>query len=122
MQSWDEQTPIYLQLREVVVRRIVEGGLQEGAAVPSVRQVASEEQINPLTVSRAYQMLVDEGLLEKRRGVGMFVCQGAQSTALETERNKFIEEEWPKILTRLSTLKLDLQLLPAQEEQGGGRT
>ena len=122
MQSWDEQTPIYLQLREVVVRRIVEGGLQEGAAVPSVRQVASEEQINPLTVSRAYQMLVDEGLLEKRRGVGMFVCQGAQSTALETERNKFIEEEWPKILTRLSTLKLDLQLLPAQEEQGGGPT
>ena len=89
MSDWDDTIPIYLQLRSTVIQRIVSGSLAEGEAVPSVRQVAAEEKINPITVSKAYQMLVDEELLEKRRGLGMFVTQGAQDKALRAERRMF---------------------------------
>lgn len=111
MNDWDESVPIYLQLRNTVVRRIVQGSLAEGEAVPSVRQVAADEKINPITVSKAYQMLVDEGLLEKRRGLGMFVLPDAQSIALRQERERFLTEEWPRVLERIEVLQLDLSKL-----------
>jgi len=115
MSTWDEATPIYLQLRGTVLRRILSGSLAEGEPVPSVRQVAAEEKINPLTVSKAYQMLVEEELLEKRRGLGMFVRTGAREKALEQERAAFLEHEWPKVRVRISDLGLDVaQLLEDQ--------
>lgn len=111
MQDWDESTPIYLQLRSRVVRSILSGSLPEGEAVPSVRQVAAVEKINPLTISKAYQLLVDEGLLEKRRGLGMFVCSGARALALEQERQAFLSDEWPRVRRRIDDLGLDVEQL-----------
>ncbi len=111
MKTWDDNIPIYLQLRAMVVERIVRGFLTEGESVPSVRQVAADEKINPLTVSKAYQMLVDEELLEKRRGLGMYVKEGAQAKALAQERALFLEQEWPKIRARIEGLGLDVQAL-----------
>ena len=113
MSDWDDTIPIYLQLRSTVIQRIVSGSLAEGEAVPSVRQVAAEEKINPITVSKAYQMLVDEELLEKRRGLGMFVTQGAQVKALQAERAAFLENEWPRVYQRMQALGIDLQELTA---------
>lgn len=121
MSDWDDSKPIYLQLRQTVVAQIVRGHLAEGEAVPSVRQVAADEKINPLTVSKAYQLLVDEKLLEKRRGLGMYVTEGAQALALEQERKQFIEVEWPRILERMEALDLDPGSLPRQvDNQGAG--
>jgi len=111
MNNWDDSTPIYLQLRSIVVRRILSGSLAEGEAVPSVRQVASEEKINPLTVSKAYQMLVEQELLEKRRGLGMYVCSGARAKALQQERTAFLQHEWPRVYQRIRDLGLDAQHL-----------
>jgi GntR family transcriptional regulator len=111
MTDWNDTEPIYQQLRRVVLQRIVTGSLAEGEAVPSVRQVASAEHINPLTVSKAYQLLVDEGLLEARRGLGMFVVDGARATALERERETFLRDEWPFIRSRIQSLGLDVAVL-----------
>ncbi|MEM7079670.1 MAG: GntR family transcriptional regulator [Pseudomonadota bacterium] len=111
MSDWEEGKPIYLQLREAVLRSIVSGALPEGEAVPSVRQVAADEKVNPITVSKAYQMLVDEELLEKRRGLGMFVMDGARTRALEAERRRFLSDEWPDVQARIALLGLDLQAL-----------
>ncbi|MDP6374408.1 MAG: GntR family transcriptional regulator [Pseudomonadales bacterium] len=111
MGDWKDNEPIYLQLRDLVLTQILGGLIAEGEAVPSVRQVASEERINPLTVSKAYQLLVDEGLLEKRRGLGMFVAQGAQQAALSQERERFLNEEWPETLARIHALQLDTEQL-----------
>ena len=107
MGDWKDNEPIYLQLRDLVITQILGGMIAEGEAVPSVRQVASEERINPLTVSKAYQLLVDEGLLEKRRGLGMFVAEGAQGTALAQERERFLSEEWPEIRARMERLGIE---------------
>ena len=115
MHDWDENTPIYLQLRGAVVHGIMSGALAEGEAVPSVRQVAADEKINPLTVSKAYQMLVDEELLEKRRGLGMFVQAGAREKALEQERTAFLREEWPRVRERITALGLDPRALLGEE-------
>ncbi len=115
MNEWKGNEPIYLQLRQVVLSQILSGSLPEGEAVPSVRQVASQERINPLTVSKAYQTLVDEGLLEKRRGLGMFVNDGARAKALEQERQRFMNEEWPATLARIQDLQLDAQHLLSGE-------
>ena len=109
--DWDDSVPIYLQLRDEVLHGILSGRFAEGEAVPSVRQVAADEKINPITVSKAYQMLADEGLLEKRRGLGMFVAGGARSQAAEQERKIFIEQEWPRIVTRIQSLGLDTETL-----------
>jgi len=115
MNTWDDSTPIYVQLRSTVLQRILSGSLAEGEAVPSVRQVAGEEKINPLTVSKAYQMLVDEELLEKRRGIGMYVCAGARGKAMQQERKAFLEQEWPRVRQRIHDLELDAgQLLGVQ--------
>jgi GntR family transcriptional regulator len=109
MTDWQEHEPIYHQLAQLVLEQIIRGSLQEGEAVPSVRQVAAQERINPLTVSRAYQSLVDEGLLEKRRGVGMFVAPGAKAAALAAQRQRFLSEEWPALLSRIRLLELKLE-------------
>jgi GntR family transcriptional regulator len=105
---WDDNQPIYWQLREKTVAAILDGTLSENEPLPSVRQVAVDFQINPLTVSKAYQSLVDDHLVEKRRGVGMFVREGARSQLLASERDKFLKEEWPRLAARLEQLGLTL--------------
>lgn len=111
MTDWDDNEPIYVQLAQSVLEGIMRGALSEGEPVPSVRQVASQERINPLTVSRGYQLLVDDGLLEKRRGLGMFVAAGARKKALARERSRFLAEEWPKTRERIELFDLDLKTL-----------
>jgi len=110
--QWNDSQPIYWQLKERTIAMILDGTLAEGDALPSVRTVASDFQLNPITVSKSYQALVDEGLVEKRRGLGMFVCAGARAQLIESERRKFIEEEWPATLERISQLGLELESLP----------
>jgi GntR family transcriptional regulator len=105
--KWSEDLPIYRQLRDRVVAMILEGVLGDGDALPSVRNVAAEYRLNPLTVLKGYQELVDEGLVEKKRGRGMFVIDGAQRTLLKDERQRFIEKEWPKVMETIERLGLD---------------
>lgn len=112
--QWNDSQPIYWQLKERTIAMILDGTLAEGDALPSVRTVASDFQLNPITVSKAYQALVDEGLVEKRRGLGMFVCDGARQQLIESERRKFIEEEWPAMLERITQLGLQLADLPRE--------
>ncbi len=102
--EWNDSQPIYRQLRDLVARRIMDGTFPEGEAVPSVRQVASDYQINHLTVGKAYQELVDAGLLEKRRGLGMFVRDGARSSLTTDEKQRFIDEELPAFVQRARVL------------------
>jgi GntR family transcriptional regulator len=109
--AWNDNTPIYRQLQQRVVAMILDGVLAEGDPLPSVRQVAADYQVNPITVSKAYQELVDQQLVEKRRGLGMFVVEGARATLLKSERERFLSEEWPKLHARLQRLGLDLKTL-----------
>ena len=109
--KWDESQPIYRQLRDRVVAMVLEGALKEGEALPSVRQVATEYRLNPLTVLKAYQQLADEGLVEKRRGLGMFVAPGAGAALLKDERRRFLEQDWPKIQATIQRLGLDAETL-----------
>ena len=109
--TWKDNVPIYRQLRDRMVAMILDGALDEGDALPSVRQVAADYQINPLTVSKAYQTLVDESLIEKRRGLGMFVSKGAPDALLKSERERFLREEWPALYRRLQRLGLDFDTL-----------
>lgn len=109
--QWNDSQPIYWQLKERTVAMILEGSLAEGDALPSVRSVASEFQLNPITVSKSYQALVDEGIVEKRRGLGMFVCEGARARLMDSERQKFKQEEWPATLERIQQLGLDVEEL-----------
>jgi len=104
--EWNDGLPIYRQLRDRVVAMILDGALKEGDALPSVRNVATEYRLNPLTVLKAYQELVDEGLVESRRGRGMFVNVGAREMLIEGERKKFLEEEWPRISAHIERLGL----------------
>lgn len=105
--KWNEDQPIYRQLRDRVVAMILEGVLVDGNALPSVRNVAAEYRLNPLTVLKGYQELVDEGLVEKKRGRGMFVNEGAQKLLLKAERRRFLEKEWPKVVATIERLRLD---------------
>lgn len=109
--TWNDNTPIYLQLKERVVAMMLDGDLKPGDALPSVRQVAADYQLNPITVSRAYQELVDETLVEKRRGLGMFVTEGARQKLLASERNQFLNNEWPLVVERIQRLGLDFEEL-----------
>lgn len=109
--KWNDQQPIFKQLKEKVIELIIDGEVTEGEAVPSVRHVAADYQINPLTVSKAYQELVDETILEKRRGLGMFVTESAREKLLESEKNHFMQVEWPKILQRIERLGLSMHNL-----------
>lgn len=104
--DWNDNQPIYRQLRDRVVAMILDGVLKEGDPLPSVRNVAAEYRINPLTVLKGYQELVDEVLVEKRRGLGMFVKIGARDLLLQGERRKFLAEEWPRIFATMQRLGL----------------
>jgi GntR family transcriptional regulator len=108
---WNDTTPIYLQLKERVVAMMLDGVLKPGDALPSVRQVAADFQLNPITVSRAYQELVDESLVEKRRGLGMYVNEGAPQKLLASERERFLREEWPLVVERIQRLGLRMEEL-----------
>jgi len=111
--EWNASQPIYRQLRDFVVEMILDGKLSEGDVLPSVRHVAGEFRLNPLTVLKSYQLLVGEGLVESRRGRGMFVNPGARRQLLASEREKFLAEEWPRVLDTLHRLGLSAkELLP----------
>ncbi|HEC01830.1 MAG: GntR family transcriptional regulator [Emcibacter sp.] len=109
--QWKNDQPIYLQLKEQIMAMIIDGILNEGEALPSVRKVAADYQINPITASKAYAELVDEGLVEKKRGLGMFILEGARKNLLNAEQKKFLEQEWPEIIKRISLLGLDAKQL-----------
>src|ERR1700739_4504922 len=104
--QWDESSPIYRQLRDRVVAMILEGVLKEGDPLPSVRSVAADFRLNPLTVLKGYQQLVDEQLVEKRRGRGMYVSTGARKALMKDERQRFLEDEWPKVYATIQRLGL----------------
>lgn len=118
---WTEDQPIYRQLRDRIVASILDGSLKEGEALPSVRNVAMDMQINPITASKAYQELVAEGLVEKKRGLGMFIIDGAQDRLRQAEQRKFLEEEWPRIVERIHAMGLDVaELLAAAKPKNNG--
>ena len=117
--TWNDTTPIYLQLKERVVAMMLDGVLKPGDALPSVRQVAADFQLNPITVSRAYQELADEALVEKRRGLGMYVTDGAPEKLLASEREHFLRAEWPAVVERITRLGLkmdELLAIPSSKE------
>jgi len=109
--EWNDSQPIYRQLRDRVVAMILDGVLKEGDPLPSVRNVAAEYRVNPLTVLKGYQQLADEGLVETRRGLGMFINMGARGTLLQGERQKFLGEEWPRIQDTIQRLGLKTEEL-----------
>ena len=124
--EWNDNQPIYRQLRDRVVAMILDGVLKEGDPLPSVRNVSAEYRVNPLTVLKGYQELVDEELVEKRRGLGMFVRDGARRLLLRGEREKFLHEEWPRIYENIQRLGLTAEELlngkkrPTEDRQEGG--
>ena len=119
--KWNEDQPIYRQLRDRVVAMILEGVLGDGDALPSVRNVAAEYRLNPLTVLKGYQELVDEGLVEKKRGRGMFVNEGARVQLLKAERERFLDKEWPLVKATIERLGLDAaELLKADVNKEAG--
>ena len=111
--EWNDNQPIYRQLRDRGVHMILDGVLKEGDPLPSVRNVAAEFRVNPLTVLKAYQHLVDENLVEMKRGLGMFVRPGARELLLKGERQKFLKEEWPRIAETIERLGLTEKELDA---------
>jgi GntR family transcriptional regulator len=120
--QWSDGAPIYRQLKERVIAMMLDGVLKPGDALPSVRQVAAEYQLNPITVSRAYQELADEALVEKRRGLGMYVTEEAAKKLLVNERQRFLHEEWPLVLERILRLGLKTEeLLLAGNAKAGAQ-
>ena len=116
--EWNNSQPIYRQLRDRVVAMILDGVLKEGDPLPSVRTVAAEYRVNPLTVLKGYQQLVDENLVESRRGLGMFINAGARDLLLQGERQKFLAEEWPRVKATIQRLGLKpKELLDAAEKR-----
>lgn len=106
MAQWNDTQPIFLQIRQRIIALILNETIAEGEAVPSIRQIATDLSVNPLTVTKAYQSLVDTGIVEKKRGLGMFVKQGARAELLEQERKKFLSEDWPRIRKQIEALGL----------------
>jgi len=117
--EWHGDRPIYRQLRDRVVEMILDGVLAEGDALPSARNAAAEERVNPLTVLKAYEELVDEGLVESRRGRGMFVKEGARDLVLREERKRFLAEQWPRVLAAIQRLGLTAEELLAASGKAG---
>jgi GntR family transcriptional regulator len=112
--NWNDNQPIYRQLRDRMVALILEGALKEGDPLPSVRAVAADYRLNPLTVLKGYQQLVDEHLVEKRRGLGMYVSEGARLLLLAGERERFLNEQWPQMLAVIRRLGFTAQELFAR--------
>ena len=117
--EWNASQPIYRQLRDRVVAMILDGVLNEGDPLPSVRNVAAEYRVNPLTVLKGYQLLVDEQLVEKKRGLGMFINAGARNLLMQGEREKFLAEQWPAIHSTIQRLGLTPEELLAAAAAGG---
>ncbi len=117
MDDFNDGQPIYRQLRDRVVAMILDGQLREGEPLPSVRTVSADSRVNPLTVLKAYQQLVDDYLVEKRRGLGMFVRAGAHAQLMKGEREKFLAEQWPQVLATIRRLGLDARELLSQQGQ-----
>ena len=120
MDEWNDSQPIYRQLRDRVVAMILDGVLGEGDPLPSVRNVAAEYRVNPLTVLKAYDSLADERLVEKRRGLGLFINAGARDLLLQGERQRFLEEQWPQVAATIERLGLTPKELLAAA--GGPKT
>jgi GntR family transcriptional regulator len=120
--EWSDSQPIYRQLRDRVVAMILDGVLKEGDPLPSVRNVAAEYRVNPLTVLKGYQELVDDQLVERRRGLGMFIREGARNVLLAGERRKFLTEEWPRIRATIQRLGLKQEVLLAVEPPADGNS
>jgi len=119
--EWNDDRPIYRQIRDRVVDMILDGQLKEGDALPSVRNVAAEHRINPLTVLKGYEQLVDERLVESRRGLGMFVRAGARELLLKNERETFLKEQWPRVKATIQRLGLSSEeLLNPKPPEGEG--
>jgi len=119
--EWNDRQPIYRQLRDRGVHMILDGVLKEGDPLPSVRNVAAEFRVNPLTVLKAYQQLVDEELVEMRRGLGMFVKAGARDLLLQGERQKFLTDEWPRVFSTIQRLGLTQKDLDAAATRSSSR-
>lgn len=117
--NWHNNTPIYRQLKDRIVGMLLDGLLKPGDPLPSVRQIAADFQLNPITVSRAYQELADATLVEKRRGIGMYVTDGAREKLVATERERFLREEWPQVLERIRRLGMNVDELLARN--GGAK-
>ena len=109
--TWRDNEPIYRQIRDRIVQRLLDEALGDGDPLPSVRDVAADYRVNPLTVLKAYQLLVDEGLVESRRGLGMFVVAGARRRLVSMLKKRFVEEEWPQIVKTIERLELDWSVL-----------
>ncbi|MFT6659092.1 GntR family transcriptional regulator [Maritalea sp.] len=115
MNQWNESQPIFVQIRTRIIALILDKTVKEGEALPSVRQISTDLSVNPLTVTKAYQSLVELGVVEKKRGLGMFVADGAPEILLKHEREKFLTQEWPRIRTQIEALGLDLNELMKEE-------
>ena len=111
MDDFHSSQPIFVQIRQRLTEMILSGAVPEGEALPSVRSIASDLSVNPLTVTKAYDALVDSGVVEKRRGLGMFVKTGARAELLADERDKFLREDWPRIIAQIRALELDPKTL-----------
>lgn len=120
--EWNDGQPIYRQLRDRVVEMILDRVLKEGDPLPSVRNVAAEYRVNPLTILKAYQQLVDEDLVEKKRGLGMFVKAGARNLLMQAERQKFLAEQWPRVYATIQRLGLDPEKLLSGAAAPGARS
>ena len=120
MDDFHTSQPIFVQIRQRLTEMILRGSVGEGDALPSVRQIAADLSVNPLTVTKAFDALVDLGVVEKRRGLGMFVTPGARAQLLTHERDKFLKEDWPRIAAQIKALDLDLKSLlkPINDDQG----
>ncbi len=108
MVSWNDQQPIFIQVRQLIINLILSGATKPEQALPSVRQISADLSVNPLTVTRAYQSLVELGVVEKKRGLGMFLTTDARKKLLTHEREKFLTEDWPRIVAQIKSLELNL--------------
>ena len=116
MDDFHSGQPIFVQIRQLLIEMILQRAVAEGEALPSVRQISADLSVNPLTVTKAFEALVDIGVVEKRRGLGMFVRQGARALLMAHEREKFLNEEWPRIAAQITALELDVEKLLSKAE------
>ncbi|MFN5702265.1 MAG: GntR family transcriptional regulator [Gammaproteobacteria bacterium] len=114
--QWSDNSPIYRQLKDKLVGMMLDGDIKPGDALPSVRQIAAEYQLNPITVSRAFQELADENVVEKRRGLGMYMSENAKDQLLSSEKQRFLQDEWPAIVARIKRLGLQPEHLFASNK------